>query len=612
MILRRHTLLCLLGLGVAVALGLTVYLKWRSPQRTPEPAENSFPLPPYSTSPYLNTGPEARYIGTAACAGCHRPEHQSYLLTAHSRALGEPDLADEPPDGSFFNKASGRSYRVYRQDGVLRHEEVLRTAEGQEIARVDVPVRYRIGSLSRSYLVEIDGFLHESPITWYASQGRWDMSPGYNVPHNLSFERAVPPQCLFCHSGRTQLAPGTVHRTTVLEKAIGCENCHGPGSLHEELHRSGKFVRGQLDRTIVRPNRLSRELQDAICANCHLSNGLMSFLRGREATDFRPGMPLTDYRIDYQIDNGDDEMTVVGHVEQLRRSACYQKSGTLTCLTCHDPHQGKKPADPVAFQRQKCLGCHTEAACRLDTAERHRKDPTDNCMSCHMPRSKTDVPHVAFTHHRIGRHPESPVNRVRTPVLVPVEDNPHLAPADKNLELGLAYGLAAQKVDDSESELFRERARRLLIPLREAGLRDPQLSWALRVLTQSSNPAQARSLALEVLQAKDASAQCRADALWHMVNCYRQEKRYEAAREALEELVGMRRLASDWRALGMAYLGLEEPEKAVTALKYALAIRPFRPGIHAALAEAYQRLGEEKLAQEHLDKARWLSEHQQD
>src|SRR5262249_19468199 len=157
-----------------------------------------------------------------ACAECHREQHRSYLLTAHSRALSDLDPAAEPPDGAFDDPASGRSYRVYRQGGRLRHEEILRTAEGQEGGRADVPVRYVIGSghFTRSYLVEVDGFLHESPITWYASGGRWRTSPGYDSPQHWGFERPVDVGCVFCHAGRAEPAEGTSHRMVFHEKAI--------------------------------------------------------------------------------------------------------------------------------------------------------------------------------------------------------------------------------------------------------------------------------------------------------------------------------------------------------------------------------------------------------
>src|SRR5579872_493633 len=162
-------LLCLLGVILTGGLGFAVW-SYSKPRPRPVPPE-TFPLPPYSASLYLNTGADAHYVGVQACVKCHEKEHQSYLLTAHSRALSKVDVKTEPADEAFEHKASGRSYRTYRKDGQLHHEEVLRTKDGQEIARLDVPVSYLVGSghFSRTYLVEVDGFLHESPLTWYAS-----------------------------------------------------------------------------------------------------------------------------------------------------------------------------------------------------------------------------------------------------------------------------------------------------------------------------------------------------------------------------------------------------------------------------------------------------------
>ncbi len=236
---KARWILWLLGAGLVAGLAPVVWIFWPSSPRS-APKE-TFPLPPYSASRFLNTGADVQYVGTKKCAECHVANHQSYLLTAHSRALSKPDLKAEPPDGSFYHKASGHSYRVYRQDGQLRHEEVTRTAEGREIARVDLPVHYLVGSghFSRTYLVEVDGFLHESPITWYAAKKEWGMSPGYDTPKHQSFERPITVGCLACHVGRMEAA-GTVHRTAIADSAIGCENCHGPGSKHVAVHQPGQ------------------------------------------------------------------------------------------------------------------------------------------------------------------------------------------------------------------------------------------------------------------------------------------------------------------------------------------------------------------------------------
>ncbi len=444
-----------LVISCAIVLVVLVWLKCFRGER--------FPLPPYSPTPFLNTGSEAHYIGTAACAGCHQGKHQSYMLTAHSRALSDLDPKAEPADGAFEHRPSGRSYRVYRQGDQMRHEEVVRTADGREIARIDLPVRYLIGSgnFSRSYLVDIDGFLHESPITWYTSKQQWAMSPGYDAPRHLSFERPISIGCLACHAGHVEAQDGTVHRALLHEQAIGCESCHGPGSLHQDRQRAGKHVRGTDDLTIVHPGKLSRPLQVDICAACHLHAQATVFVRGRTDGAFRPGMPLSDYRIHYGFDTASEQMTVVGHVEQMRASVCYQKSESLTCLTCHDPHQRTLPKDKTAYYRQKCLECHADHPCSLDQVARLKKNAQDDCAACHMPRGDTEIPHIAFTHHRIGRHAAAPLTATEPgATLVPLDNVAHLPAVDQQRNLGLANLEVSRSASAPYSETFRERARR--------------------------------------------------------------------------------------------------------------------------------------------------------
>jgi Tetratricopeptide repeat/Cytochrome c554 and c-prime len=602
--------LWLLGAGVAAGIVFGVWLYGR-PTPPASPTE-TFPVPPLSVSPFLNTGPDAHYVGTGACIDCHPRNHDSYLLTAHSRALSDLDPNAEPPDGSFEHKTSGRSYRVYRRDGQLRHEEVLRTAEGKEIARVDLPIRYLIGSghFSRSYLVEIDGFLHESPITWYAFKKQWGISPGYDTPQHWSFERPITVTCLACHTGRVE-AQGTVNRLRLQEKAIGCESCHGPGSLHMALRKKGNVAVGDEDWTIVHPGRLSRPLLEAVCGVCHLNGPAQTFVRGREPTDFRPGMPLGDYRIDYHFDTGNDQMTVVGHMEQLRQSVCYQKSKDLTCLTCHDPHAREKPKDPTAFYRQKCLDCHSTRACRLEPAQRLQKDASDNCMNCHMPRGNTDIPHIAFTHHRIGRHtPKPPANRQRVPELVPLDDVSHLGLRDRQRNLGLAYLDAARKPECSPyAGAFHDRARELLETVHAAGLDEGETAEGLAEIYWEKAPALSSRYARQALEAKKALPEVHALALLDLAKWEMKSLNYSSAADLLKELVLLRRCSEDWCLLGMCYLVQNQPQEALSALQHALAIRPDRTIIHLGLAETYRQLGDVQRAHEHQEKAQWLSQH---
>lgn len=615
--LQSKKLQLIWGTATVSVLVAGLFLLWHKLWSQAAPTvDKDFPLPPYSQSRYLNSGPDTQYIGVAACAECHERQHKSYLHTAHSRALGDPDLDEEPPDGAFFHKASGRSYRVYRKDKSLWHEEVLHTSEGKEIARLELPIRYRIGSgsFTRSYLVEIDGFLHESPITWYASKQRWDVSPGYDVPNHPSFERAAEIGCVACHAGRVEPVDDNVYRVKFHEQVIGCESCHGPGSLHQKLHGSRKLRPGEEDYSIVNPGKLSRPLLEAVCATCHPSGIASIPLRGRQHTDIRPGRPLSDYRLDYRFDLGDEQMTVVGHLEQLRRSACYQKSSDLTCITCHDLHARDRPRDPVAHHRQRCLDCHATHGCSLDMAVRLKKDARDNCVACHMPRGDTDIPHIAFTHHRIGRHPPPPpMHPERVPELIAEGDLSSVPPLDRKRNLGMAYVMASQHpAYAAYVEEFRQRAEELLTEVHAAGLRHDAATAALFELLRDSDRGRAREYGQEILQSRGVGANMRTRIQLGLASFAMQEGHPAAAASLLEGLVKLRRSADDWRLLGMAQLEQDQPTQALAALQQALAIRPYRAATHQGLAEAYRRLGDDARAREHAAKADWLAKHRQD
>ena len=609
---RRRSLAVLTALVVA-GVAVAAWANWRVKPTESEtaPPIASFPLPPFSISRYLNTRAGVQYIGSTACKECHESNHASYRLTAHSRAFSEPNLDLEPPDASFDHPPSGRSYRIYRQGKQLHHEEVMRAEDGTVVARLDYPVRYLVGSghYSRTYLVEVDGYLQESPISWFGSRKKWDMSPGFEGARHQGFERAVNIECLACHAGRVEPLAGKQNSYRFHEQAIGCENCHGPGSLHRDLQRAHRVPRDEEDLSIVHPGKLSRPLLESICAACHLSGAASVLVRGRTVNDVRPGIPLTDYRIHYRFDRGNEGMTVVGHIEQLRLSACYQKSADLTCTTCHDPHQKKPPPDTVAFYREKCLSCHTSHPCRLSQTERLKQDPRDNCSACHMPRGATDVPHVAFTHHRIGTHQRKPVSPTSgVPDLVPTDDVSHFSDLEQKRNRGLARAEVYLNPTFAEyAEVYRERAREELESVEAAGLHEGETAAVLAELYLAAGDlARAESSAQRALDAKDTSSRSRANALTILATCEISNGNLPGATECLEEVVRIRRTPNDWGMLGMNYLKLQQPRKALDAFNQSLSLRPYSYTTQRMLAEVYTSLGETAKARDHEAKARWL------
>ena len=152
------------------------------------------------------------------------------------------------------------------------HQETRRNAAGATLYKKEAEVQYAIGSGRQafSYLIERDGFLFESPITWYAHDRRWGLSPGYETRVSR-FDRPVLSECLFCHANRAERvsSANNRYRTPVFFQghAIGCERCHGPGELHVRQADGGRSAR---DVTIVNPANLAPSRRDAVCEQCHL------------------------------------------------------------------------------------------------------------------------------------------------------------------------------------------------------------------------------------------------------------------------------------------------------------------------------------------------------
>lgn len=70
------------------------------------------------------------------------------------------------------------------------------------IKRVE-KISYIVGSgqHTNSHLIDINGYLHQAPITFYTQKGQWDLAPGFEKGQNTRFERKIEMECITCHNG---------------------------------------------------------------------------------------------------------------------------------------------------------------------------------------------------------------------------------------------------------------------------------------------------------------------------------------------------------------------------------------------------------------------------
>jgi hypothetical protein len=397
---------------VVLAAGLGLALVFR-PHSPPAPRD---PRRDYA-GPFRNVSPSVGYVAEGRCADCHAAIARSFAEHPMGRSLLPTAQAPAPPEDAAHDNpfdALGSRFRVERDGGGVRHRRTRLDPAGRPAAELTWDVRYVIGSGSHghSYLAERDGYLFQTPVSWYAQKQAWGLAPGFGPP--LLTGRPVVPECLFCHANRANYVEGSVNRYAepVFDGcAIGCQRCHGPGEVHVAARERLEPVVGQVDPTIVNPAHLEPALREAVCEQCHLEGEARVVRRGRGLYDFRPGLPLDRFwAVFVRAGTEGERRRAVSHVEQMYESGCF-RGGTgpdrLGCVSCHDPHERVPPARRVAYYRGRCLQCHGEKGCGLPRAERLRRSAEDSCIECHMPRyGAFDIPHTASTDHRIPRRPE--------------------------------------------------------------------------------------------------------------------------------------------------------------------------------------------------------------
>ncbi len=404
---RSRRTLGLAVLVVGIATGVFAYRATRLYQPPPAPAIDDPPA--LADSPFRNTRPGVGYVGDDKCAECHAEIAAAYRAHPMARSL-VPISADDGPPGEY--DALGYHFSAARRDGRVVHRYEKRDDQKQVVAADETPVQFALGSGTRgkSYLTLRDGRLTQSPMSWFTQAAKWDLSPGFASV--LPGQRVVSAACLFCHANAVEPVPHSrnAYREPVFRgHGIGCERCHGPGALHAQAP-GDRAPAGGFDRTIVNPKHLAAELREAVCQQCHLQGERRFERRGREAFDYRPGLPLEDYWAVFVWESGVGGSKAVGHVEQMEASKCYTATGgKLGCTSCHDPHRVPAPKETVAFYRGRCQSCHESGkGCSVPAADREKRAPGDNCAGCHMPRyASSDIAHTAVTNHRVPRRADA-------------------------------------------------------------------------------------------------------------------------------------------------------------------------------------------------------------
>lgn len=318
-------------------------------------------------------GTQAQFVGSDACAGCHQAAYQSWKGTLHSRMvlpLREGLLKDAGDKWASDGKNAGPTKgnidgNMYKLDDVV----------------------YVVGTKwKQRYLVKntITGNHQFMDKQWNRYTRLWE-------PYGQANDWET--QCATCHTtGYRVLAQdeknGAVTKSAYSERNVGCEACHGPGSLHAA---SGNKAQ------IFNPKNASAAEASKVCGYCHIRsenyqirtaqgrasehmpNPVLgeSYKAGKDdwtrwypdkllAPGVHPEDTLTAENKGTDLFNAfwqDAQSTSSGLYDARKHHQEYQeylqskhaKAG-VGCSTCHTSHAARTTAATPA--RASCVNCH--------------------------------------------------------------------------------------------------------------------------------------------------------------------------------------------------------------------------------------------------------------
>ena len=327
----------------------------------------------------------AAYVGSDKCEKCHEEIYARWYKTPMANIVRDP----------------------------REHPELIAPGFAHNnVGNFDVKqVAFVYGSIwKQRYFTKVGDDYFPLPVQWDVGTHQWlkyqvpatggDWWAQYYPPDNM--HRPTGPTCDGCHS-----VGYDIHTKQVAEWNVGCERCHGPGSVHVERPTR---------ENIVNPAAMDSIAASDTCIQCHSQGRPRTIPIDGKYYDwpvgYQVGLRLQDF---WQLDPcafGETNFLFfpdcTAHKNRMQgndfvQSLMYRRG--ITCFTCHDVHgtgnyaQLRKPADKL------CLDCHGPGspngphAATIAEHTHHRDGSVGSqCVACHMPQIEGEGVPGAFVH----------------------------------------------------------------------------------------------------------------------------------------------------------------------------------------------------------------------
>jgi hypothetical protein len=364
--------------------GLLLFMAGCSPNKAPTPS-----AAPPAAVPVTPVNVTAAFLGDAACKECHASEFSRHAASAHAATM---KFADKEGLGKLAPPLG----RIPTTDIVVGKEgdKYQVGLEGEKEYSLPLTVALGSGKTGMTFVALLeDDRIIEIRKSYFPRSHSWYTTPGH-VKNKLKtvgivYTRNQAAACLMCHA---VTLPDDSNKMEKKFLGVGCESCHGAGSLHVEAVKAGKNA----DLKMEKLGLLSATRLNDLCGRCHrtlesmaATTGATKAARITKTNRFQPYGLMT--------------------------SQCFIKSGgKISCLNCHDPHADAS-TDHKTYEAA-CLKCHSPVktqppAVNAALGKPCPVNPKSGCIPCHMPRRPAfddkEFP-ALMADHRIAIHKSPP------------------------------------------------------------------------------------------------------------------------------------------------------------------------------------------------------------